>query len=61
MCSQIKWSFWEERIFAALPDFCNARQCLPKEPLEVYAAGMTRLVLEAFPNYGKQAIAMERF
>ncbi|KAI7804760.1 putative synaptotagmin-like protein 3, partial [Triplophysa rosa] len=32
-----------------------------KEPLEVFAAEITRLVLEAFPNYGEAAIAMERF
>lgn len=41
--------------------FVNARQHFPKEPLEVYAAEITRLVLEAFPNYGTPAIAMERF
>lgn len=34
---------------------------MPKEPLEVYAAEITRLVQEAFPNYGRPAIAMERF
>lgn len=41
--------------------FVNARQRLPKEPLEVYAAEITRLVLETFPNYGTPAIAMTRF
>lgn len=41
--------------------FVNARQHLPKEPLEVYAAEITRLGIEAFPEYGKPAIAMERF
>ncbi len=39
----------------------NARPRVPKEPLEVFAAEITRLVLEAFPNYGQSAIAMERF
>ncbi len=29
--------------------------------MEVFAAEITRLVLEAFPNYGQSAIAMERF
>lgn len=41
--------------------FVNVRQQLIKEPLEVYAAEVTRLVLEAFPNYGAPAIAMEWF
>lgn len=41
--------------------FVNARQRMPKEPLEVFAAEITRLVFEAFPNYGGPAIAMERF
>lgn len=41
--------------------FVNARQRLPKEPLEVFAAEITRLVFEAFPGYGQPAIAMERF
>ncbi|KAL0154090.1 hypothetical protein M9458_050549 [Cirrhinus mrigala] len=34
---------------------------MPTEPLEVFAAEITRLVLEPFPNYGECAIAMERF
>ena len=29
--------------------------------LEFFAAEITRLVLEAFPNYGDAAMAMERF
>lgn len=41
--------------------FVNARQRLPKEPLEVFAAEINRLVFEAFPGYGQPAIAMERF
>lgn len=41
--------------------FVNAQQRLPKEPLEVYAAEVTRLVLQAFPSYGAPAIAMEHF
>lgn len=39
--------------------FVNARPRMPQEPLEVFAAEITRLVLEAFPNYGESAIALD--
>lgn len=53
--------FGRKQFLLNFQTFVNARQCLPREPLEVYAAEITRLVLEAFPNYGAPAIAMERF
>lgn len=53
--------FGRKEFLLHFQTFVNARQRLPKEPLEVYAAEITRLVLEAFPNYGKPAITMERF
>lgn len=53
--------FGRKQFLLHFQTFVNARQRLPKEPLEVYAAEVTRLVLEAFPEYGKPAIAMERF
>ena len=34
---------------------------MSKELLEVFAAEITQLVLEAFPNYGEPATAMEHF
>lgn len=53
--------FGRKKFLLHFQTFVNARQRLPKEPLEVYAAEITRLVIEAFPEYGKPAIAMERF
>lgn len=53
--------FGRKEFLLHFQTFVNARQRLPKESLEVYAAEITRLVLEAFPDYGKPAIAMERF
>lgn len=53
--------FGRKEFLLHFQTFVNARQRLPREPLEVYAAEVTRLVLEAFPNYGAPAIAMERF
>lgn len=53
--------FGRKQFLLHFQTFVNARQRLPKEPLEVYAAEITRLVIEAFPEYGKPAIAMERF
>lgn len=32
-------------------DLVNARSCQPGESLDVYSADITRLVIEAFPNY----------
>lgn len=53
--------FGRKEFLLHFQTFVNARQRLPKEPLEVYAAEVTRLVLEAFPNYGAPAITMEHF
>ena len=39
----------------------NARPRLPNEPLEVFAAEITRLCIEAFPQYGDIALNSERF
>ena len=39
----------------------NARPRMPNEPLEVFAAEITRLCLEAFPEYGKKAKDGEKF
>lgn len=50
-----------EQCAAKLNDVFGRKEFLPEEPLEVYAAEVTRLVLEAFPNYGAPAIAMECF
>lgn len=53
--------FGRKQFLLHFQTFVNARQRLPKEPLEVFAAEITRLVLEAFPNYGQAALDMERF
>lgn len=53
--------FGRKEFLLHFQTFVNARQRLPKEPLELYAAEITRLVLEAFPNYVRPAIAMEHF
>lgn len=53
--------FGRKQFLLHFQTFVNARQRLVKEPLEVFAAEITRLVLEAFPDYGAPAIAMERF
>lgn len=53
--------FGRKQFLLHFQTFVNARPRMPKEPLEVFAAEITRLVLEAFPNYGEPAIAMERF
>ncbi len=53
--------FGRKQFLLHFQTFVNARPRMPKEPLEVFAAEITRLVLEAFPNYGQSAIAMERF
>ena len=53
--------FGRKQFLLHFQTFVNARQRLPKEQLEVYAAEITRLVVEAFPEYGKPAITMERF
>lgn len=53
--------FGRKQFLLHFQTFVNARPRMPKEPLEVFAAEITRLVLEAFPNYGECAIAMERF
>lgn len=53
--------FGRKEFLLHFQTFVNARQRMPKEPLEVFAAEITSLVLEAFPNYGEPAIAMERF
>ena len=39
----------------------NACPRLPNEPLEVFAAEITRLCIEAFPQYGDIALNSERF
>ncbi len=39
----------------------NARPCKPGESLDVYSADITRLVLEAFPNYDNNALEGEKF
>lgn len=49
--------FGRKEFLLHFQTFVNARQRLPKEPLEVFAAENTRLVLEAFPSYGEAAIA----
>ncbi|KAL6455407.1 hypothetical protein MHYP_G00361510 [Metynnis hypsauchen] len=43
--------FGRKQFLLRFQTFVNARPRMPKEPLEVYAAEITRLVLEAFPNY----------
>ncbi|MGL6013297.1 MAG: hypothetical protein ACRC0J_17600, partial [Shewanella oncorhynchi] len=53
--------FGRKQFMLHFQTFVNARPRMPKEPLEVFAAEITRLVFEAFPNYGESAIAMERF
>lgn len=53
--------FGRKEFLLHFQTFVKARQRLPKKPLEVFAAEITRLVLEAFPDYGEAAIAMERF
>ena len=53
--------FGRKEFLLHFQTFVNARQRLPREPLDVFAAEITRLVLEEFPNYGVAAIAMERF
>ncbi len=53
--------FGRKQFLLHFQTFVNARPRMPKEPLEVFAAEITRLVLEAFPNYEQSAIAMERF
>lgn len=39
----------------------NARPRKPGESLDVYSADITRLVLEAFPNYDRNAMEGEKF
>ncbi len=57
----LNYVFGRKLFLLHFQTFVNARPRMPKEPLEVFAAEITRLVLEAFPNYGQSAIAMERF
>lgn len=63
MCSMImRNKFWGEKNFSCTSRlFWMPDSKLPKELFEAYAAEITRLVLEAFPNYGEPAIAMEWF
>ncbi len=56
----LNYVFGRKQFLLHFQTFVNAGPRMPKEPLEVFAAEITRLVLEAFPNYGS-AIAMERF
>ncbi|KAL1256584.1 hypothetical protein QQF64_012129 [Cirrhinus molitorella] len=53
--------FGRKTFLLHFQSFVNARPRMPKEHLEVFAAEITRLDLEAFPKYGETAIAMERF
>ncbi len=57
----LNYVFGRKQFLLHFQTFVNARPRMPKEPLEVFAAEITRLVLEACPNYGQSAIAMERF
>ncbi|KAL0154104.1 hypothetical protein M9458_050563, partial [Cirrhinus mrigala] len=57
----LNYVFGRKQFLLHFQTFVNARPRMPTEPLEVFAAEITRLVLEPFPNYGECAIAMERF
>lgn len=56
-----------ESVFSRKQDILSfqssvkARPRQPEEPLEVYAAEITRMVLLAFPDYGRNAIEGETF
>ncbi len=53
--------FGRTTFFATFQTFLNARPHKPQEPLEVYAAELTNLVTEAFPQYDAAARNCEIF
>ena len=58
---RMKGVFGQKHFLTTFQSYVNARPRLPNEALEVYAAEITRLVLEAFPNYDENAIEGEKF
>jgi len=47
--------FGRTTFLATFQTFLNARPRKPQEPLEVYGAELTNLVIEAFPQYDAAA------
>lgn len=58
-CSKLAAVFDQKQLLRTFQTYLNARPRLSNEPLEVYAAELTRLVHQAFPDYGESAIKGE--
>ncbi len=58
-CSKLAAVFDQIQLLRTFQTYLNARPRLSNEPLEVYAAELTRLVHQAFPYYGESAIKGE--
>lgn len=58
-CSKMAAVFDQKQLLRTFQTYLNARPRLSNEPLEVYAAELTHLVHQAFPDYGQSAIKGE--
>ena len=58
-CNKIAAVFDHKQLLRTFQTYLNARPRRSNEPLEVYAAELTRLVHQAFPDYGESAIKGE--
>lgn len=58
---KLKVVFGQTAYLSTFQSYVNARSRLPGEALPVFAAEISRLVEEAFPTYGQNAKAGEKF
>ncbi|KAK3506251.1 hypothetical protein QTP70_033602, partial [Hemibagrus guttatus] len=58
---RLKEAFGQRQFMDRFRASLSARPCAPRESLEVYAAEVSRLVDEAFPEYGDKAQREEKF